>query len=117
VGYVSRGRGIIIHRQDCGNTAMIPDFAERRIETQWENASFPVKRFKIEARKGENLFAEIEGAVKKFQGHLIEGKLEDAGNNRLTGYFTIQLEARDDIPKMMKHIRGIPVVYHIQGLN
>jgi GTP pyrophosphokinase len=117
VGYVSRGRGIIIHRQDCANTANIPDFAERKIETQWENASFPVKRFKVEARKGENLFAEIEGAVKKFQGRLIEGKLEDTGNNRLAGYFTIQLEAKDDVPKVIKHIRGIPVVYNIQGLN
>jgi GTP pyrophosphokinase len=117
VGYVSRGRGIIIHRKDCGNTAFIPDFAERKIETRWENADFPVKRFRIEARKGGNIFAEIEGAVKKFQGHLIEGKLEDAGGSRLTGYFTIQLETKDDAGRMLKHIRGIPLIYKIQGLS
>jgi GTP pyrophosphokinase len=117
VGYISRGRGIIIHRRGCENTAHIPDFAEREIATQWENASFPVKRFRIEARKGEDIFAEIEGAVKKFQGHLIEGKLEDAGGNRLKGYFTIQLETQDDVSKVQKHIRAIPVIYNIQGIG
>ncbi|MDR1930517.1 MAG: HD domain-containing protein [Treponema sp.] len=116
VGYVSRGRGIIIHRRNCGNTALIPDFAERRIETQWENTAVTIKRFRIEARKGKDLFAEIEEVVKKFRGHLIEGKLEDAGGNRLWGYFTIQMEVQDDVSKVIKHLRGIPVIHKIQGL-
>jgi GTP pyrophosphokinase len=117
VGYVSRGRGITIHRKDCPNTSRIDDFADRTIETQWENASVPVRRFKVEARYREDLFAEIEGAVRKFQGHLIEGKLEESSANRLTGYFTIQLENPDDVKKVLKHIRGIPAVSGIQSLN
>ena len=35
-GYVSRGRGIIIHRTDCTNLARIPDIINRTINVEWE---------------------------------------------------------------------------------
>ncbi|HNY21450.1 MAG TPA: RelA/SpoT family protein [Treponemataceae bacterium] len=35
-GYVSRGRGIIIHRVDCPNLSRIPDIANRTIPVEWE---------------------------------------------------------------------------------
>ncbi|MDR2047918.1 MAG: HD domain-containing protein [Treponema sp.] len=117
VGYVSRGRGIVIHRRGCGNLAGIPDVSERLIETQWENASVPIRRFRVEARRKEALFSEIEGAVRKFRGHLIEGKLEETSENHLTGYFTVQLEAPEDAARVLKQIRGIPAVFSIQSLG
>jgi GTP pyrophosphokinase len=118
IGYVSRGRGIIIHRKTCSNLANIPDFEERKIETEWENAgSVLVKHFKIEARLSADLFSEIEGAVRKHQGHLIEGRLEETATNRLTGFFTMQLESPASLKRVIKNIRGIPGVYSIQTLN
>jgi GTP pyrophosphokinase len=117
VGYVSRGRGIVIHRRNCSNLTAIPDIGERLIETEWESASFPIRRFRVEAKKKEALFSEIEGAVRKFQGHLIEGKLEETSENHLTGYFTVQLEAPEDAAKVLRQIRGIPAVFSIQSLG
>jgi GTP pyrophosphokinase len=117
IGYVSRGRGIIIHRKDCSNLANIPDFEERKIETEWENASMLVKHFRIEARLSADLFSEIEGAVRKYQGHLIEGRLEETAPNRLTGFFTMQLESAATLKKVLKNIRGIPGMYSIQTFN
>ncbi|MDR0589924.1 MAG: RelA/SpoT family protein [Spirochaetaceae bacterium] len=118
IGYVSRGRGIIIHRKNCSNLANIPDFSERKIETEWENAaSVLIKRFKVEARLSTDLFSEIEGAVRKHQGHLIEGRLEETSVNHLTGFFTMQLEQSEDLKKVLKNIRGIPAVFSIQTLT
>ncbi|GHV89746.1 GTP pyrophosphokinase [Spirochaetia bacterium] len=118
IGYISRGRGIIIHRKNCTNLANIPDFEDRKIETEWENAvSVLVKRFKIEAKLSADLFSEIEGAVRKHQGHLVEGRLEETSANRLTGFFTMQLEQAGDLKRVMKNIRGIPGVFNIQPLT
>ncbi|QQO10661.1 RelA/SpoT family protein [Breznakiella homolactica] len=117
IGYVSRGRGIIIHRENCSNLKNIPDFAERKIYVEWENAtSLLVKRFKVEARMATDLFSEIEGAVRKHQGHLIEGRLEESGSNHLTGFFTMQLEKQNDLKLILKNIRSIPSVFSIQTL-
>lgn len=35
-GYVSRGRGIIIHRESCLNLERIPEIGQRRIAVTWE---------------------------------------------------------------------------------
>jgi len=118
VGYVSRGRGIIIHRKSCRNIASIPDFEKRRVEVEWENAeSTLVKHFKIEARKTADLFSAIEGAIRKQQGHLLEGRLEEISADRLTGYFTMKLEHRNDLKQVMKNLRSIPQVLSIQAIS
>jgi GTP pyrophosphokinase len=36
VGFVSRGRGIIIHQAECKGLAHITEFEERRIDAKWE---------------------------------------------------------------------------------
>jgi GTP pyrophosphokinase len=36
VGFVSRGRGIIIHRAECKSLLHIAEFEERRIDAEWE---------------------------------------------------------------------------------
>jgi GTP diphosphokinase / guanosine-3',5'-bis(diphosphate) 3'-diphosphatase len=115
VGYVSRGRGIIVHRADCTSVAAIPDFAERRIEVSWEStASFTTARFRLTAKRSPDLFAEIEAAVRKFQGHLREGRLGERGDGTMSGSFTMEVEAREDVKKALKAIRSIPMVLSIE---
>jgi GTP pyrophosphokinase len=47
-GYVSRGRGIIIHRQNCPNLVNIPEVEKRKIAAEWEiTEQEPVKRPKL----------------------------------------------------------------------
>jgi GTP pyrophosphokinase len=125
VGYVSRGRGVIIHRTNCTNLENNPEWENRKMEASWENSSSAlIKRFRIDARETANLFSEIEGAIRRRQGHLIEGRLEEVpgisggrGANRLTGFFTIQLVNADDLKPVIKNIRGIPGILGIQQLN
>ena len=117
VGYVSRGRGIIIHRKNCSSLSNNPEFEKRKIEAEWENSRCAlVKRFKIEAKFTANLFSEIEGAIQRRKGHLIEGRLEKTGTNSLAGFFTIQLAHADDLKTVIKNIRGIPGIINIQQM-
>jgi GTP pyrophosphokinase len=115
IGYVSRGRGIIVHRSTCKNIHYIPDFEERKIEVEWEKTNTQlVKRFKIEARKANDLFSAIEGAVRKHQGHLLEGRIEETSHDHFTGFFTLQLEHREDLKQVITSLRNVPSVLHIQ---
>jgi GTP pyrophosphokinase len=117
-GYVSRGRGIIIHRKNCGNLANNPEVEKRKIDVEWENAgSKLIKRFRIEAKFSANLFSEIEGAIRKRQGHLIEGRLEETAGNKLSGLFTMQIIKTDDLKPVIKNIRGIPGVLSLTAIS
>jgi guanosine-3',5'-bis(diphosphate) 3'-pyrophosphohydrolase len=116
VGYVSRGRGITVHRIGCPSIGSIKDFAERSIDVEWETVSpKSTRRFQVTARLTSNLFSEIEGALKKFGGHLIEGKLEEDEGEALRGSFTVELDNREDFGRVMKSLRTIPSVVSIHG--
>jgi GTP pyrophosphokinase len=115
VGYISRGRGITVHRIGCPSIASIKDFAERSMHVEWETVSpKSTRRFQVTARLTSNLFSEIEGALKKFGGHLIEGKLEESNHEVLRGFFTVELDNREDFGRVMKSLRTIPTVVNIQ---
>jgi GTP pyrophosphokinase len=115
VGYISRGRGITVHRIGCPSIASIKDFAERSMDVEWETVSpKSTRRFQVTARLTSNLFSEIEGALKKFGGHLIEGKLEESNHEVLRGFFTVELDNREDFGRVMKSLRTIPTVVNIQ---
>ena len=117
-GYVSRGRGIIIHRRNCASLTNNPEFEKRIIDAEWDNAeSALVRRFRIEAKFSANLFSEIESAIRKKQGHLIEGRLDETAADRLTGIFTMQLVNPGDLKHVMKNIRSIPCILEIQALS
>jgi guanosine-3',5'-bis(diphosphate) 3'-pyrophosphohydrolase len=116
VGYVSRGRGITVHRADCASIASIKDFAERRIEVEWESVSpRSTRRFQVTAHASANLFSEIEGAIRKLGGHLVEGRLEEGEPDQLRGSFTVEFDRREDFARVLRSLRTIPSVVSIQG--
>ncbi len=114
IGYISVGRGIIVHKKNCPNLKHIKNFKERSVDVEWEALSpKATRRFKVSAKRTHDLFAEIEGAIKKYRGHLIEGKLIETENNKLSGYFTMEIENKDDFKKVAKSIRTIPSILSI----
>lgn len=117
IGYISRGRGIIVHKKKCPNLKNIKEIEDRCIDVEWEAVSpWETHRFKVLSKMTSDLFSEIEGAVRKYKGHLIEGRLEEDERGKLTGSFTMELEKKDDYKKIMKSIRTIPSILNIQSL-
>ncbi|MFP4510485.1 MAG: RelA/SpoT family protein [Spirochaetota bacterium] len=114
VGYISRGRGIIVHKTSCSNLKHIPDFDERRVDVEWETISpHTTRRFRITTNSPRDLFSEIEGAVRKYHGHLIEGRVDDMVNGKIQAHFTLEMERLADSKAIMKSIRTIPSVLNI----
>ena len=114
IGYISRGRGIIVHKVDCPNLKGIEDFEERRIHVDWETASSRfTQRFRIHSRYTHDLFSEIEGAIRKYRGHLISGSLDETERGDFEGFFTVEMESREDFKKISKSVRAIPTVLSI----
>ena len=111
IGYISRGRGIVVHSMNCPNLRGIDDFEDRRIHVEWETAvSRTTQRFRIHARYTHDLFSEIEGSIRKYGGHLISGSLDENERGDLDGYFTVEMESGDDFKKISKSVRSIPTV-------
>jgi GTP diphosphokinase / guanosine-3',5'-bis(diphosphate) 3'-diphosphatase len=117
-GYISRGRGIIVHKRACPNLKHINEIDQRLVDVEWEAVTPRLThRFKVSSRMTLDLFSEIEGAVRKYKGHLIQGKLDEDARGNLNGAFTLEIEQEEDFKKILKSIRTIPSVLNIQSLS
>jgi GTP pyrophosphokinase len=114
VGYISRGRGVIIHRADCKSIAAVADFEQRKIEVRWEDASQSTARYRVSTKMVPGIFSEIESAVRKFSGRLLEGKLGERGDGNLSGFFILEADTRENLKKTSKALRGLPSIISIE---
>jgi GTP pyrophosphokinase len=118
VGYISRGRGVIVHKRTCPNLKNMSEIVDRSVEVEWENESPKLtKRFSITSKRTFDLFGEIEGALRKYKGHLIEGRLHDDDEGRLIGTFTMEVEHEEDFKKILKNLKTIPSVNTISEIK
>ena len=114
VGYISRGRGIIVHKVDCPNLAHMSEIDQRKIEVEWETAAETVtRRFMVTSKRTQDLFSEIEGALRNHSGHLVAGSLIDDEMGNLVGTFTVECDNEESFKKVVKSIRSIPNVIKI----
>ena len=45
VGYITKGRGISVHRADCQNVRSMEDFEQRLVEVEWDDSENLVKEY------------------------------------------------------------------------
>ncbi len=116
VGYVSRGRGIIVHRESCHNLPGISEFSERRVDVSWETTPGLVRRYRVTAKRSFDLFSEIENAARKHSGKLVEGKLEE-GQEGLSGTFTMAFPGADEARVVERNLRQVPSIIKIRRID
>jgi GTP pyrophosphokinase len=95
VGYVTRGRGITVHRRDCRNVARIPD-PERLVVVDWGRAVqhvYPVP-IRIEANDREGLLRDVAALVAEEKINLAAASAETNKKER-TAVIKATLEVTD----------------------
>jgi len=114
VGYVTRGRGVSIHRGDCPNLLFLAHEPERRLEIDWQEAEgerFTV-RLVLEAHDRRGLYADLAAAVsatgtdiKSMELHTVDG--------RVTGSALVEVENLAHLEKIMKSARKVKGVSEV----
>ena len=80
VGYVTRGRGVSIHRGDCPNLLFLAHEPERRLDIDWQESEGErfVIRLAIEASDRRGLYADLAQAVSETgNGHPVARTQDD----------------------------------------
>ena len=120
VGFITRGRGITIHRTDCENLLAMTEVERRRlIDAEWivgensESAEFTTE-INIYAMDRSALifditkvFMETDIPIKR-----IEGRLNKQGKSTVNVQFGIK--SKDDLGKLMSKLRNIQGIVDIQ---
>ena len=114
VGYVTRGRGVSIHRSDCPNLLMLVQEPERRLEIDWkelEGEKFMV-RLALEATDRRGLYADLAQAVsgtgtdiRSFELHTTDG--------HVTGALAVEVGNLAHLQKILKAARRVKGVTEV----
>jgi len=93
VGYVTRGRGVSVHRADCPNLKNAPP--ERLLEVEWSNVAdqtFPVSLF-IRAWDRKGLLQELMNALAETRANILA--INGSGNRDGLAQINLTIEVSD----------------------
>jgi GTP diphosphokinase / guanosine-3',5'-bis(diphosphate) 3'-diphosphatase len=108
VGYVTRGRGVSIHRGDCPNVLMLAHEPERRLEIDWQQQAgerFTV-RLAMEGNDRRGLYADVASAVTS-TGTDIKAMELKAVDGRALGAVLVDVEHLSHLEKVVNAIRRV----------
>ncbi|MCM1026913.1 MAG: bifunctional (p)ppGpp synthetase/guanosine-3',5'-bis(diphosphate) 3'-pyrophosphohydrolase [Roseburia sp.] len=120
VGFVTRGRGISIHRTDCVNMMNLPEIERARlIDAEWqapENTAAEkyVAEIKIFANNRNGLLADISKALTEKNINILSMNTRISRQNLATLQTTFEVEGREELNRVIEKIRGIESVVDIE---
>lgn len=117
-GFISTGKGVVVHRVDCKNIPFLMRHPERNIQVDWDadrEAKFNI-RVRIMAEDRAQLLGDLTLALAKEDVNLlyIEMKREDMF---AVGRFVLEVKSLLHLQRILKRMRAIPGVLHVERLD
>jgi guanosine-3',5'-bis(diphosphate) 3'-pyrophosphohydrolase len=115
VGYITRGRGISIHRSDCPNILKFSNYPERRIEIDWQTdkAQMYFVRIRVEGSDRRGLLSDIAKAISN-TGTNIQSAVTEAVEGGMRGEFVVEIENLTHLTKVTKAVRKVKGVGSVE---
>ena len=119
VGFVTRGRGISIHRTDCVNMMNLPEMERVRIiDAEWqapEDASEKyVAEIEIYANNRNGLLADISKTLTEKNINILSMNTRISKQGVATLQTAFEVESREELNRVIEKIRGIESVMDIE---
>lgn len=128
VGYITRGKGVAIHRSDCSNIRNIlaasasgpvdAERASRLIDVYWDiedasNQTFQVE-LRIIAHDRRQLLSEISNAIAEEKASIISGQMKAYKDVTATVMLTIEVSSQAQYDRVMGRVKAIRDVIEVQ---
>ena len=120
VGFVTRGRGVSIHRTDCVNVINLPEIEiSRLIDAEWEeteeNSSEKyVAEIKIYANNRNGLLADVSKALTEKNINILALSTRANKQNVATMSITFEISGKDELIRVIDKMRSIESVVDIE---
>ncbi|MCF7805168.1 MAG: bifunctional (p)ppGpp synthetase/guanosine-3',5'-bis(diphosphate) 3'-pyrophosphohydrolase [Candidatus Marinimicrobia bacterium] len=108
IGFVTRGRGVSIHRSDCKNIPALLKDEDRKIEVDWDVAKdqdFMV-RLKLLAEEQKGFLRNVTEALSEFETNIISVDLKVEGA-LITCIMVVEVEHLRQLNRVMNKLRSV----------
>ena len=115
LGFVTRGRGVSVHRADCPNAQDLMNHPERIIEVSWDGApskgtSFKVEVF-IEALDRMNLLRDVTVILSEMGANVLSCTTSSHRDGMVEMRFLFQVSDISHIDLVLKKLRSVDGVF------
>jgi GTP pyrophosphokinase len=117
VGYITRSRGVTIHRQDCYNV-LHEDEKHRLVPVEWGRADslYPV-RVRVEAWDRVGLMRDITTVVAEEKVNIAAIGLTNHQDHTTSLEFTLETEGLAQLSRLLKKIEAVRGVINITRIG
>lgn len=115
LGFVTAGRGIVVHHQTCPNVTEYRNHPDKWITVEWENriaGEFPTN-IRIDVTNQRGVLAIIAATIADQEANIVHVDMKDQDDRYITLKFVIEVRDRQHLAKVMRKVRNIKHVSRI----
>jgi (p)ppGpp synthase/HD superfamily hydrolase len=115
LGFISAGRGIVIHSQSCKNVKDYENRPDKWIDVQWEpdvEGVFPVE-VRIDTANRKGVLATVAAAIADQSANIENVSIDDRDGRFSSMKFTISVRDRKHLANIIRRVRVIDNVVKI----
>ncbi|MHB1587567.1 MAG: RelA/SpoT family protein [Acidiferrobacteraceae bacterium] len=108
LGFLSSGRGIVVHLEDCPNVAESRKHTEKWIDVQWSpriEGVFPVA-LRIEVRNQRGVLAMVAAAIAQMDANIDTVSIEERDGQNSVMDFVVEVRDRLHLAHIMRRVRS-----------
>jgi GTP pyrophosphokinase len=112
-GFVTRGNGVSVHRQDCANVAAMAGQAERFVPVAWSPgaASVFLVNIQVEALDRSRLLADITHALSDQHVNILSASVSTTKERIAVSRFTFEMGDPKHLGAVLRAVRGVEGVF------
>ena len=115
LGFVSAGRGIVIHLRGCRNVREFKNSPERWVDVQWEKdveGTYPVD-IRVDTANQRGVLATVAATISELGSNIENVSIAERDGHYSTMLFTISVKDRVHLAQVMRRVKSIESVVKI----
>ncbi len=119
VGYITRGRGITVHRKDCPNISSESDPNDRFIDVEWDNdekTSYQTE-IQIVAPDRKGLLSEITNIISEAKFHVTGVNAKTTKEKIAIINLTLEISDTEQLLKLINKFKSTPEVIDVKRVT
>jgi RelA/SpoT family (p)ppGpp synthetase len=112
MGYLSAGRGVVIHRNVCGNLGEFRKQPNKWINVNWQpdiQREFSVE-IRVEVKNRPGVLAEVAARIGESGSNIEQVAIEEDDGDSATLLFSILVNNRRHLADVIRDLRRVPIV-------
>ncbi|WP_326713984.1 bifunctional (p)ppGpp synthetase/guanosine-3',5'-bis(diphosphate) 3'-pyrophosphohydrolase [Streptomyces sp. NBC_01474] len=115
IGFVTRGSGVSVHRNDCVNVESLSREPERILEVEWAptQSSVFLVAIQVEALDRSRLLSDVTRVLSDQHVNILSAAVQTSRDRVATSRFTFEMGDPKHLGHVLKAVRGVEGVYDV----